>query len=76
MITQNIHYIALYKCSQGITVRIKFNLMKQDFNEFRKFKESEKSVKHLLAPFKYHVCHPCLANTVVASCSLKTKGGR
>ena len=50
--------------------------MKQDFNEFRKFKESEKSVKHLLAPFKYHVCYPCLANTVVASCSLKTRGGR
>ena len=41
-----------------------------EFSKFCEFRESDKSVKHELAQFKYPASHMCLAGAVVASWSL------
>ena len=44
--------------------------MEQEFTEFSKFRESDKSLKHDWAQFKDPVSHMCLDGTMVASWSL------
>ena len=44
--------------------------MERQYSEFRKFKESDESLKHELGSIKYPVPHMCLAGTVVATWSL------
>ena len=44
--------------------------MEQEFTEFGKFRESDKSLKHDWVQFKDPVSHMCLAGTLVASWSL------
>ena len=41
--------------------------MELEFNEFTKFRESDKSVKHEWSQFKDPASHMCLAGTVVVS---------
>ena len=49
--------------------------MDKKFSEFRKFRESDKSLKHELDSVKGSSLHLCLAGTVVVSWSLTQEVG-